>query len=98
MDQIRKEREDVSQCRGLRTSPLFLPIKGLLATSVQTKGRFLLFTHPFVHLYTYPSSYRLIREINQVFPLGVSSPGEEEKREGAEAGVSIYGVPLVCHH
>ena len=81
------EREDILQRRGLRTRPPFSPIKGLLATSVQRKGGFLLFIHAFVHSCTYPSSYRLIGEINQVFPSrGVQSNRGTEKGRGRSRG------------
>ena len=87
------EREDILQHRGLHTSPPFSPIKGLLATSVQRKGGFLLFIHAFVHSCTSPSSYRLIGEINQVFPSrGVQSNRGREKGRGSSRGQHLWSA------
>ena len=80
--QARELEQGAIAFSGLCTSPPFLPIRGLLATSVQREGGFLLFIHAFVHSCTYPSSYTLIVEINQVFPSGgvQSSSGIEKGR------------------
>ena len=78
--------------RTAHQSPVFTN-KRTACNQCSRKGGFLLFIHAFVHSCTSPSSYRLIGEINQVFPSrGVQSNRGREKGRGSSRGKHLWSA------